>query len=164
MNSSKTHLFLAALAAVLVLGAPARAHTAHGGSKAAAAQPEQKDWGIAGDPKRVSRTIEIRMGDDMRFTPSQIKVRLGQTVRLVAVNRGRLMHEIVIGTPDELRAHAQMMEKHPNMEHDEPYMAHVGPGQRGQIVWTFNRPGTFEFACLIPGHIQAGMMGKITVE
>ena len=58
------------------------------------------------------------MGDDMRFTPAQVKVRLGQTVRVVAVNRGKLMHEIVIGTPDELRAHAKMMEKHPNMEHD----------------------------------------------
>ena len=89
---------LAALAAALVLGTPARAHTAHGGSKAAAAQPEQKDWGIAGDPKRVGRTIEIRMGDDMRFVPARLEIKLGETIRLVAVNRGRVMHEIVIGT------------------------------------------------------------------
>lgn len=149
----------------LLLAAPAWSHTAHKHVPAAsAAVPEQKEWGIAGDPAKVSRTITITMGDDMRFAPAQLKVRLGQTVRLVAVNRGKLMHEIVIGTPDELRAHAQMMEKHPNMEHDEPYMAHVEPGRRGQIVWTFNRAGTFEFACLIAGHFQAGMMGKIIVE
>jgi plastocyanin len=27
----------------------------------------------------------------------------------------------------------------------------------------FNRPGEFDFACLIAGHYQAGMVGKITV-
>jgi uncharacterized cupredoxin-like copper-binding protein len=164
MNASKTHLFMAALAAVLVLGAPVRAHTAHGGSKAAAAQAEQKDWGIAGDPKRVGRTIEIRMGDDMRFAPARLEVKLGETLRLVALNRGRVMHEIVIGTPQELRTHAELMRKHPNMEHDEPYMAHVSPGKKGQIVWTFNRAGEFEFACLIPGHFEAGMIGRIVVR
>jgi uncharacterized cupredoxin-like copper-binding protein len=89
---------------------------------------------------------------------------LGETVRLVAVNGGKVLHEIVIGTPQELKAHAEMMKKHPGMEHDEPYMAHVDPGQKGAIVWTFNRAGTFEFACLIPGHFEAGMIGRITVK
>ena len=164
MSSSQTKMWLAGLAAALLIGTPARAHTAHGGSKAAAAPAEQKDWGIAGDPKRVARTIEIRMGDDMRFAPERLEVKLGETIRLVALNRGRVMHEIVIGTPQELRTHAEMMRKHPNMEHDEPYMAHVSPGKRGQIVWTFNRAGEFEFACLIPGHFEAGMIGRIVVR
>lgn len=124
---------------------------------------EQKPWGIAGDAKRVGRTIEIRMSDDMRFTPDRIDVRLGETVRLVAVNAGGVLHEIVIGTPDELRDHAETMKKHPGMEHDEPYVAHVDPGTNGDIVWTFNREGTFEFACLIPGHFDAGMKGRIMV-
>ncbi len=130
----------------------------------AQAVPEQKDWGIAGDPKKAQRTIEIRMSDDMRFAPKEIQVKQGETVRLVAVNTGKLLHEIVIGTPQELKAHAEMMKKHPNMEHDEPYMAHVDPGQKGAIVWTFNRAGTFEFACLIPGHFEVGMIGRITVR
>ena len=125
---------------------------------------EQKPWGIAGEAQAVSRTIEIRMTDDMRFSPDRIDVKLGETVRLVAVNAGQVLHEIVIGTPEELKAHAELMKKHPNMEHDEPYMAHVDPGQRGEIVWTFNRPGTFEFACLIPGHFEAGMKGTIHVR
>jgi uncharacterized cupredoxin-like copper-binding protein len=73
------------------------------------------------------------------------------------------MHEIVIGTSAELVQHAEMMKKFPTMEHDEPYMAHVPPGQRGDIVWTFNRPGNFEFACLIAGHFEAGMRGTIRV-
>ena len=104
------------------------------------------------------------MTDDMRFSPAHIDVREGETLRLRAVNRGQVMHEIVIGTRQELEEHAEMMRKHPNMEHDEPYMAHVEPGKRGDIVWTFNRPGDFEFACLIPGHFEVGMRGTIRVR
>ena len=113
------------------------AHSQHQGHTAASAAPsEQKDWGIAGDPKKVQRTLEIRMSDDMRFAPKAIQIKLGETVRLVAVNAGKQLHEIVIGTPQELKAHAEMMKKHPGMEHDEPYMAHVNAGQKGAIVWT----------------------------
>lgn len=145
----------------------AQAHgpSPHAGHKAASSAPaEQKDWGIVGDPKKVQRTIEVRMTDNMRFTPDKIQVKLGETVRLVAVNAGKVLHEIVIGSPAELKEHAEMMKKHPGMEHDEPYMAHVDPGKKGDIVWTFNRAGTFEFACLIPGHFEAGMIGRITVQ
>ena len=124
---------------------------------------EQKDWGIAGDAKAVRRTITVRMTDDMRFAPNHIEVREGDTVRLRAENKGKVLHEIVIGTKAELDAHAEMMKKHPGMEHDEPYMAHVPPGKTGEIVWTFNRAGDFDFACLIAGHYQAGMVGKVSV-
>ena len=85
-------------------------------------------------------------------------------MRLRAENRGKVLHEIVLGTKADLDAHAEMMARHPGMEHDEPHMAHVAAGQRGDIVWTFNRPGTFDFACLIAGHYQAGMTGTITVR
>jgi uncharacterized cupredoxin-like copper-binding protein len=124
---------------------------------------EQKEWGIAGDAKSVSRTIEVRMGDDMRFTPERIEARLGETLRFRVHNHGKLMHEFVIGTRTENAKHAEMMIRFPNMEHDEPYMAHVAPGKTGEIIWTFNRVGTFEFACLIAGHYQAGMTGAIRV-
>lgn len=124
---------------------------------------EQKDWGIAGDAKAVQRTLRVTMSDQMRFTPSQFTVKVGDTVRLVIKNEGKLMHELVIGTPQELEAHAALMVKFPDMAHDEPYMAHVPPGQSGELVWTFNRPGEFKFACLIAGHYQAGMTGQIVV-
>lgn len=125
---------------------------------------EQKPWGIAGDKSKASRTVEVRMTDNMRFSPDKIEVSEGDTIRFVVRNDGKVMHEFVIGTKAENDAHAQMMLKHPGMEHDEPYMAHVGAGKRGEIVWTFNRAGEFDFACLIAGHYQAGMIGKITVS
>jgi uncharacterized cupredoxin-like copper-binding protein len=131
--------------------------------KAGAVKKEQKDWGIAGDAKAVARTIEIRMSDQMRYTPDRIEVREGETIRFVHRNGGKMMHEFVLGTKKELDEHAALMLKFPNMEHDEPYMAHVGPGKTGVIIWTFNRAGEFGFACLIPGHYQAGMVGKVNV-
>ncbi|NCV58626.1 MAG: hypothetical protein EBW47_07525, partial [Betaproteobacteria bacterium] len=107
--------------------------------------------------------IEVQMTDNMRFAPNRIDVKLGETVRFVVVNAGKVMHEFVLGTKRELDEHAALMKKFPNMEHDEPYMAHVEPGKKGEIVWTFNRVGEFDFACLLPGHYEAGMRGTINV-
>lgn len=137
-----------------------KSHAAH----AMPAEKEQKLWGIAGDAKAVTRTIEIAMGDDMRFAPDRLEVKRGDTVRFVIRNKGQLKHELVIGTRKELDQHAALMAKFPGMEHDEPYMAHVAPSRAGELVWNFNRAGEFDFACLIAGHYQAGMYGKIKVK
>lgn len=136
----------------------------HGSHKSGPVVKEQKDWGIAGDAQSVSRTIRIDMTDDMKFTPNTINVKLNETIRFQVYNKGKVLHEMVIGTKKELDAHAEMMKKFPNMQHDEPYMAHVDPGKGADLIWQFNRQGTFDFACLIPGHYQAGMTGKITVS
>lgn len=163
MQISKRSLVL--LAPALVATGLARAHSQdHHGTKAGPVRKEQMDWGIAGDAKAARRTIDVRMGDDMRFTPDRIDVRLGETLRLRVRNTGKVMHEFVIGTKAGNARHAELMIKFPNMEHDEPYMAHVPPGKTGEIVWTFNRAGTFEFACLIAGHYSAGMVGTIHVS
>jgi len=151
------------ISATLLAVSPAWAHSEKPHAAPQAVVKEQKDWGIAGDAKDVKRTITLRMTDNMRFTPDRIEVRQGETVRLHLRNDGKIMHELVLGTPKELAAHAEQMMKHPAMEHDEPYMAHVPPAQRGEIIWTFNRAGEFEFACLIAGHFQAGMKGSIIV-
>ena len=151
-------------AALLGLSLGASAHgDDHPKKKTAAVKKEQKDWGIAGDAKNATRTIEVTMLDTMRFSPDRIEVRQGETVRFVIRNSGKMMHEMVIGTKKELDEHAALMVKFPGMEHEEPYMTHVGPGKTGQMVWNFNRPGDFDFACLIAGHYQAGMVGKIKV-
>jgi len=155
------------LAICLALPFSIFAHTAHSesGAKrpASAAPKEQKPWGIGGDARDVRRTIEVTMSDNMRFTPNRLEVREGETVRLVVKNAGKAMHELVIGTRQELDEHAALMQKFPNMAHDEPYMAHVSAGKTGQLVWRFNRAGDFEFACLVAGHYQAGMVGTIRV-
>ena len=152
------------LAAALAATGAAHAHGGTDHAKAGApVRKEQKPWGIAADAKAAKRTIELRMLDTMRFVPDRLEVRQGETVRLRIRNGGAMLHEFVLGTKQELDEHAALMVKFPDMEHDEPYMAHVPPGQTGEIVWTFNRAGTFDFACLIAGHYQAGMAGRIQV-
>jgi uncharacterized cupredoxin-like copper-binding protein len=151
------------LALALVFVTPALAH----GDKATAfdySKAEATPFGIAADPKRAKRTIRIDMSDAMRFTPAEIAVKRGETVRFVAANKGQVLHEMVLGTMDDLKKHADLMRKHPGMEHDEPHMAHVAPGKTGEIGWRFTHAGTFHFACLIPGHFEAGMVGKVTVK
>ena len=158
----KSSLWLIALLATAVSAPLVHAH----GDKKHAAEPavfEQTAWGIAAQRADARRTITVDMTDAMRFSPAAITVQEGETVRFVVRNQGRMLHEMVIGTPDELAKHAAMMARFPSMEHDEPYMVHVDPGKRGEIVWTFNRAGQFEFACLIAGHYEAGMRGTLTV-
>jgi uncharacterized cupredoxin-like copper-binding protein len=155
-------------AAVLAIAAAATSLTwAHGnqhhGKPAGEIRLEQKDWGIGAPQSKASRTIEMRMTDNMRFTPNRIDVKLGETVRFVVVNAGKVMHEFVLGSQKELYEHAVQMKKAPHMRHHEPYMAHVAPAEKGEMVWTFNRVGVFEFACLVPGHYEAGMRGTVNV-
>jgi uncharacterized cupredoxin-like copper-binding protein len=160
------HLRCAVAATALACVLPVNVLAHQGDKHPAASGPvrkEQKPWGIAGEAKAARRTVTLSMTDNMRFTPDRIEVREGETVKFVVRNAGQVMHEIVIGTKQELDEHAALMEKFPNMEHDEPYMAHVSPGKKGELVWNFNRPGTFDYACLIAGHYQAGMVGKIHV-
>ena len=148
---------------IISVGSFAFAHSEKHAQKTGPVKKEQKEWGIGGDARAVNRTITFTMTDNMRFTPDKIDVKQGDTIRFVIKNGGKVMHEMVIGTKKDLDEHAALMIKFPGMEHEEPYMAHVAPGKTGEIIWTFNKPGSFDFACLIAGHYQAGMTGKVTV-
>jgi len=158
-------LFGVLIAFAALLGGVNNVALAHGEKKGSNAPvvKEQTDWGVAGDAANVIRTIDVSMGDDMQFQPGKLEVKQGETIRFRVKNTGKLLHEFVIGTQAENAKHAELMLKFPGMEHDEPYMTHVDPGKTGEIVWTFNKAGEFEFACLIAGHFQAGMVGSITV-
>ena len=120
--------------------------------------------GKPGDPAKVDRTIEVVMDDTMRFNPAQIDVKAGETIRFFVRNSGKIPHEMVIGSLEDLKAHAEEMKKMPGMQHVEPNMITLKAGQRGGLVWTFDKAGTVDFACLIPGHMEAGMVGKVTVN
>ena len=125
--------------------------------------PVDNEFGSYEPGLEVTRTIEVDLSDQMRFTPDLIEVKRGDVIKFVHTNSGQLMHEFVLGTPDSLAEHAELMKKFPGMEHAEPYMAHVPPGETRAIVWRFSKPGVFAFGCLIPGHFDAGMKGRIVV-
>lgn len=155
---------LAALASVAAMA------LAHGDAQHASrrrwdpAKVEETAFGRAGNPAAVDRTVSIDASDSMRFKPDKVSVARGQTVRFVLRNRGHLLHEMVLGTAQALEEHAALMRKFPDMEHAEPNMVHVKPAASGEIVWQFTRAGEFRFACLQPGHYEAGMVGTVVVK
>ena len=164
---SKHAVRVFALAAALAaLSFPAHPHgeAKHDKKAAKPISTEEKPFGREGDPKKAVRTVKVDMSDKLRFTPASLTVKQGETVKFVVKNSGKLMHEMVLGTMQELKEHAAMMLKHPTMEHDEPYMAHVAPGKTETMVWQFSKAGEFYFGCLVPGHFEGGMMGKLTVK
>ncbi|QIL44162.1 cupredoxin family protein [Acidovorax sp. HDW3] len=165
MNTIKLIAASALLASATAVFAheSAHAHSAHLAATDSAAPAQQTPFGIAGQAHNVQRTLTLDMSDAMRFAPAHIQVRQGQTLRLRVRNQGQVLHEIVLGTPASLAKHAQAMQAQPEMAHDSAYMAHVAPNAQGELLWQFNRAGTFEYACLIPGHFEAGMRGTITV-
>jgi uncharacterized cupredoxin-like copper-binding protein len=133
------------------------AHSAH--SDAVQSEP----FGQPGVAKNVARTIAITLSDTMRFTPDKLSIKQGETVRLRITNAGKIPHEFVLGTKEELAEHAQMMRQMPGMVHSDASSVQVAPGKSADIVWNFSKSGNFLFACLIPGHRESGMEGSVTV-
>jgi uncharacterized cupredoxin-like copper-binding protein len=155
--------FTVAVVTVLLFAMPTlvsiQAHEDHG--KFSAGQP--------GDPNKPARTIHVLMRDDgneqnMRFEPALITVRKGEQIRFLLENGGTESHEFMLATVAENRKHAQLMKKFPDMEHDDPNAKRLAMSERGELLWRFTKAGQFEFACLIPGHYEAGMHGKIIVK
>jgi len=129
--------------------------------------PGHADGGSAiGEPGKsaeVTRTLQARMLDTMRFSPADFSVKEGETVRFVVKNTGLVPHEFVLGSRKELEAHAAMMRKSPAMTHTESNMLHPAPGATGELVWKFSKAGSVNVACLMPGHYEAGMRAQVRV-
>lgn len=150
------NILLAIPAALLAMTAMAAGEHAggHGGVD---------EIGRPGVASRVTRTVHVDMTDDMRFHTSKIAVKQGETIRFVAKNSGKVKHEMVLGTAKELKEHYEVMKKNPEMEHADANMVTVAPGKSGEIIWQFTKAGKVDFACLQPGHYDAGMKGMVNV-
>jgi uncharacterized cupredoxin-like copper-binding protein len=122
-----------------------------------------KSIGVAGEASMVSRTVEVEMTDAMRFTPDHFSFKRGQTIRFLVKNSGKVKHEFNLGTLSALNEHKATMIMSPDMVHSEPNVASVEPGKSGEVIWRFTKAGTVNYACLQPGHFEAGMKGAITI-
>lgn len=156
-NTTRSTCSAAIVAALLASSATAFAAGEHAGGH------DESPIGKPGLTSKVKRTITVEMADNMRYSPSQIQVKKGETIRFLVKNVGKVRHELSLGTPQELAEHLELMKKFPEMEHDEPSKITLDPGKQGEIYWQFTRPGAVHFACLMPGHYEAGMKGQITV-
>lgn len=158
----RTRFFYALMVGAALLG-PAFASPGHQTGEG----HDELAYGEPGDPKKSARVIQVTMRDSdgkMEFVPSKLEIRKGEQVKFVIRNNGELDHEIVLATLEENLKHAVEMAKNPDMEHDDPNAKRLAPKKTGEIVWKFTKAGEFDFSCLIPGHREAGMFGKITVK
>ena len=155
----KTRKFLLVLPAIL-LAVNATAVMAAGKH---AGGHDNEAIGKPGVASKVTRIVTIDMKDDMRFYTSMIDVKQGETIRFIVKNSGNLKHEMVLGTDKELKEHYEVMKKNPEMEHADSNMVTVAPGKSGEIIWQFTKAGKVDFACLQPGHYDAGMKGMVNV-
>ena len=119
--------------------------------------------GKPGKTSHVTRTINVDMTDAMRFTPANIDAKQGEIIKFIVKNSGSIKHEMTLGSMKDLKAHAELMKKHPGMVHDEPNTASLAPGKTGEIIWQFTKAGKVDFACLEVGHFDAGMQGAVNV-
>ncbi|MEB0011063.1 cupredoxin family protein [Glaciimonas sp. Gout2] len=149
-------IFFALIISAIATTSIANADTGHASS-------ENPASGAPGTITKVNRTIHIAMADDMRFTPANVTVKQGETVKFVVANNGKLQHEMVIGSTAELSKHAEMMRQMPEMKHHESNQITVEPGKTADLIWTFGKTTKVDFACLEPGHFEAGMKGKVNV-
>lgn len=150
--------FILALLLPLAMPAAALADAGHADDRA---------YGEPGDPKKPARKVLITMTENdqkMQFIPNEVKIRKGEQIRFVIRNNGLIDHEIVLATLAENLKHAEEMAKNPDMEHDDPNARRLEPKKTGEIVWKFTKAGEFDFSCLLPGHREAGMFGKIVVR
>ena len=170
---------LAVAACLLALSSPVWAASAH-----------TYDFGQPAPAAKATRSIEVVL-NDMSFDPKAIQVKAGETVRFVLVNKGQLLHEFNLGDAAMHAQHQQEMlqmqqsgmltptgmkemshdmadmdhgSMDHGMKHDDPNSVLVEPGKTAELTWTFSKATNLEFACNIPGHYQAGMVGKLTVS
>jgi len=162
MNWTKSGI---ALVAATLLSANAWA--AEGPSGHSHGHGETFSAGEPGNPKKPSKIVQVTMGESdgkMLFVPARLEVKKGDQIKFVLRNNGELEHEFVLASTADNLKHAEAMKKHPDMVHEEPNGRQLAAKKTGEIVWKFTKAGEFEYACLIPGHREAGMIGTIVVK
>ena len=144
----------------------AEGHGDAGGHEHAEGHAKMMAVGMPGKSEDVDRTIDVAMLEtddgDMIFEPMKFDIKQGETIRFNVINNGELEHEFVIDTIEGNVKHKGAMAAM-DMAHDDPNSVRLEPGQSDDVIWNFANAGTFEFACLIPGHYESGMYGPIEV-
>ena len=124
--------------------------------------------GRPGEAAEATRVVEMSMREldtgEMVFEPGDLSFSEGETVRFVITHAGMSTHEFVLDSLEKNAEHKALMERFPEMEHDDPNAVRLEPGESDEIVWTFSKAGGFEFACLLPGHYESGMHGPVSVN
>jgi uncharacterized cupredoxin-like copper-binding protein len=112
-----------------------------------------------------TRTIEIEMRD-IEFSPDEVSVEPGETVRFVFENTGAIPHDAFIGDQAAQDEHEMEMRDAESEEGgmdmgdehggDESGIT-VEPGETGELTHTFREGDELLIGCHQAGHYEAGM-------
>jgi len=123
-------------------------------------------FGEPGKAPEVTKTIHVQATDQMRFVFDRTDIKVGDVVAFVVTNTGKLKHEFTIGDEAFQRAHAAMMKQMPDMDHHDPNMVTLAPGETKTLIWKFDKPmkAPVLFECHEAGHLEAGMVMKVMLQ
>lgn len=107
--------------------------------------------------------VEMR---DFSFSPDTLAVTANQKVRTNVLNKGNIEHDFSIM---EIPTASKPKVADPSHAHEmtgpEPQLhASALPGIKNTVEFTPTKPGTYEFYCVISGHKEQGMVGKLIVK
>ena len=115
------------------------------------------------------REVRVRATDDLRFEPSEMRLRRGQSVRLMMENMGESVHDFTVDEMPMMGGGTQGgphdMGNGMTMDTSE-YAMHmaVQSHRDGVMEFTPTENGSYTFYCTTNGHREAGMEGTIIVE
>ena len=156
------------------------------GCASSASRPEST-VGTAGEP-----LVVIVKATEFEFSDTPIRVALGQPVRLIMNNAGKLEHDLRIvklpaqdvrmgtiaphthasGEPDNAADHSHDLVPSTGGAagsaaghgHASEVATHAAAGTQAWVEFTPTRKGTYDVDCTVAGHREAGMQGKLIVE
>ena len=150
---------LAAVAATTFAAAAPRSPAIDPHYSYAAGQPVKGKW------KSTAVTVVLsEQGGKLVISPNRLRFKQGEVVKFSIRNDTAVKHELVLGTATENLGHAESMRISPDIEDHEVNGRVMNPNSTAELQWQFINTGTFEFACLVPGHAETEIRGEVIVE
>ncbi|MFZ5816059.1 MAG: cupredoxin domain-containing protein [Bacillota bacterium] len=108
-----------------------------------------------------AQVVELS-AENMAFSTKEITVKKGTPVKLVLTNKDTLLHDFTV---EKMPAKVKES-KGDDHGHDAGLSVHVAAdtGKTGTVEFTPTEAGSYTFTCTVPGHKDAGMVGKLIVQ
>ncbi len=131
--------------------------------EAAKAMAQQMAGLVISQEGPFDREITLSMSE-WTFSPIDIKVKEGERIRFTVRNDGKLLHEFMFMTMPQMQAITYRAKRADwsLFEHEALYeKSLLLPGQEISFVATITKSGSWMFMCMLPYHMQMGMMGQL---
>ena len=116
------------------------------------------------DVPEASTSLNVTMSD-FAFDPDKVAVPPGAEITITLDNTGSVEHEwVILKDGVQIESESELPEDEETLLADFVYWeAEVEPGESGTFTFTAPERGFFQVICAIPGHLAAGMEGRLQV-